>query len=127
MAYGSHCMPEVAEEPMSQDQSAPSLASIAVHLPCSLMAMPSALNANSKVRSAMNGEVVLGLLPPASFASGHVFFVQHLTEWQEVDTGSIYAVHANHFIGRNTKRHLLREKGLWQVGCCEPSLTDTTS
>ena len=54
----------------------------------------------------------VGILPVATFASGHTFFVQDLWEVQGVDP---YVVHTTfQYGGPAGKLHRLRERGLWR-------------
>jgi hypothetical protein len=59
-----------------------------------------------------NQTVTFGVLPVASFASGHTYFVQRMYKTQAVTP---YVVHTTYqFGGSAGKRHRLREAGLWQ-------------
>ena len=59
------------------------------------------------------GKLKLGILPVATFASGHTFFVQRMYEKLEQQA---YVVHATfQFSGTHGKRHRLREALLWDV------------
>lgn len=61
---------------------------------------------------AHNKTLSFGVLPVASFASGHTYFVQRLYETQEVKP---YVVHTTfQFGGSAGKKHRLREGGLWE-------------
>eukprot|EP00892_Ulva_mutabilis_P009534 jgi/Ulvmu1/6953/UM033_0010.1 len=58
-----------------------------------------------------NGRLVVGVLPVATFASGHTFHVQHAYEVQRL---SPYVVHQTfQYGGTKGKRHRLREANLW--------------
>ena len=58
-----------------------------------------------------NHSLSFGVLPVASFASGHTFFVQRLFELQQVKP---YVVHTTfQYGGSSGKRHRLREAMLW--------------
>ena len=65
------------------------------------------------------GALLVGVLPPALFASGHTFFVRNLAETLGLEP---YAAHNNfQFSGLEGKRHRFRETGLWtQVGYLPP-------
>lgn len=66
---------------------------------------------NDRVVWGWNHRVAIGVLPVASFASGHTFFAQRLFEVQEVPP---YVVHTTfQFGGTPGKRHRLREALLW--------------
>jgi hypothetical protein len=56
--------------------------------------------------------ISFGVLPVASFASGHTYFVQKMYETQRLKP---FVVHTTYqFGGSAGKRHRLREAGLWQ-------------
>ena len=59
------------------------------------------------------GKLRMGVLPVATFASGHTFFVQRM--YEKVNQAP-YVVHATfQFSGTDGKRHRLREALLWDV------------
>ena len=59
------------------------------------------------------GTLLVGILPVATFASGHTFFVQRMHEKLHQQP---YVVHATvQFSGTDGKRHRLREALLWDV------------
>ena len=63
---------------------------------------------------AYHGDLLVGGLPVALFASGHVFYVQNLGE--RLGAGLPYAVHNTYqFSGSAGKRQRLRERHLWNV------------
>ncbi|EIE21596.1 hypothetical protein COCSUDRAFT_17381, partial [Coccomyxa subellipsoidea C-169] len=58
-----------------------------------------------------DGNLRVGILPVALFASGHTYFVQRLHEQMGLD---VYAVHATfQYSGTPGKRHRMRERLLW--------------
>lgn len=62
---------------------------------------------------AYDGRLKMGILPVATFASGHTFFVQHMADKLGQQP---YVVHATfQFSGTHGKRHRLREALLWDV------------
>eukprot|EP00887_Chlorella_sp_A99_P003129 scaffold9.g3129.t1 len=68
-------------------------------------------HSNPRLVWAANHSVVVGVLPVASFASGHTFFVQRLYEYQKVPA---YVVHCTfQYGGSKGKRNRLREAKLW--------------
>jgi hypothetical protein len=63
--------------------------------------------------STAQGTLRVGILPVATFASGHTFFVQRLHEKLKLKP---YVVHATfQFSGTDGKRHRMREAMLWDV------------
>ena len=69
--------------------------------------------AGTRVFKVAKGFGAMGLLDNARFASGNVYFVQHLPEKLDAKP---YAVHTTYqFNGVQGKRHRLREAGLWVV------------
>lgn len=58
-----------------------------------------------------DGKLVMGVLPLAYFASGHVYFTQRMHETLGIQP---YAVHATfQFSGTPGKKNRFREAGLW--------------
>lgn len=62
-----------------------------------------------------NNSVTIGVMAATIFANGHLYFQQGLPEWTHL-TLPPFAVHANYIMGRELKRHYMRERGLWLVG-----------
>ena len=60
-----------------------------------------------------DGKLLMGILPCATFASGHTYFVQHLAARHKLEP---YVVHATfQYSGTPGKRHRMREALLWDV------------
>ena len=60
-----------------------------------------------------DGKLLMGVLPVATFCSGHTFFVQRMAEGLGLEP---YVVHATfQFSGTPGKRHRMREAMLWDV------------
>lgn len=67
----------------------------------------------SRLFKAYDGKLRMGILPVATFASGHTFFVQRMAAKLKLQP---YVVHATfQFSGTDGKRHRLREALLWDV------------
>ena len=57
--------------------------------------------------------MLIGILPVATFCSGHTFFVQHMADVLGLQP---YVVHATfQFSGTPGKRHRMREALLWNA------------
>ena len=64
-----------------------------------------------RVFEGYNGKLKIGILPVATFASGHTYFVQRMHEKVKQDP---YVIHATfQFSGTEGKRHRLREALVW--------------
>lgn len=62
---------------------------------------------------AYDGSIMMGILPVATFCSGHTFFVQGMADVLGLEP---YVVHATfQFSGTPGKRHRMREALLWDV------------
>ena len=67
-----------------------------------------------------DGKLRMGILPVATFCSGHTFFVQRMADVLGLQP---YVVHATfQFSGTPGKRHRMRESLLWDVVSLQPAL-----
>jgi hypothetical protein len=77
------------------------------------LVLPACLTVELHFFSHLQGKLKMGILPVATFASGHTFFVQRMHEKVKLQP---YVVHATfQFSGTDGKRHRLREALLWDV------------